>query len=88
MGGSDRLSGGPGTDQVTDDGTVGVDRILGGSGSRDLLTNVISAEADEYADGGSGRRDYIWNTDPGNHFPRAAMTCVGFEVMRDSGRWC
>jgi Ca2+-binding RTX toxin-like protein len=88
LGGSDLLSGGAGTDQVTDDGTVGVDRILGGAGARDLLTNVISAEADEHADGGPGERDYIWNTDPENTYPQATMICVGFEVMRDSGRWC
>ena len=87
-GGSDRLRGGAGRDQVSDDGMVGVDRLLGGRGDRDLLTNVISAASGEYADGGAGRKDYIWNTDDGDAYPDATMTCVGFEVWRSSGPWC
>ncbi len=87
-GGSDRVSGGQGRDQVSDDGLVGVDRLLGGRGDEDLLSNVISAAEGEYADGGSGREDYIWNTDDAGAFPDATMTCVGFEVWRSSGPWC
>lgn len=87
-GGADRLSGGQGRDQVSDDGLVGVDRLLGGRGDRDLLSNVISSAEGEYADGGSGRKDYIWNTDGEDSFPDATMTCVGFEIWRSSGPWC
>jgi Ca2+-binding RTX toxin-like protein len=87
-GGSDRISGGQGRDQVSDDGLVGVDRLLGGRGDEDLLSNVMSAAHGEHADGGSGRKDYIWNTDDAGTFPDATMTCVGFEVWRSSGPWC
>ncbi len=86
--GSDQLSGGPGRDQVSDDGLVGVDRLRGDGGGHDLVTNVISAEAGEHADGGSGPEDYIWNTDDVHAHPHAVMTCVGFELLRSSGPWC
>ena len=88
MGGSDRVAGGGGRDQVSDDGLEGVDRLFGGSGNLDMVTNVISAVGGELADGGPGAGDYVWNRDEADRYPGASMTCRGFEKMRNSGPWC
>jgi Ca2+-binding RTX toxin-like protein len=53
-GGADRDHGGPGQDNVTDEGVRGVDRLFGGPGP-DLLNDVLIDAAGQRMVGGNGR---------------------------------